>query len=111
MFKKYKFFVIIYVGNKEKYGKNILNKIRNKIKYDLIIIDDEINPYNAVTIMEELNKEENFKTKVIIMIGINKEFIKEHYIKDYKFKDYKFKDYIIKRNYKTEIERIINKYL
>ena len=36
------------------------------------------------------------------MIGINKEFIKEHYIKDYKFKDY-----IIKRNYKTEIERII----
>ena len=40
------------------------------------------------------------------MIGINKEFIKEHYIKDYKFKDY-----IIKRNYKTEIERIINKYL
>ncbi len=92
--------------DKSMYGKDILNKIRNKIKYDLIIIDDEMNPYNAVTIMEELNKEENFKTKVIIMIGINKEFIKEHYIKDYKFKDY-----IIKRNYKTEIERIINKYL
>ena len=92
--------------DKSMYGKDILNKIRNNIKYDLIIIDDEMNPYNAVTIMEELNKEENFKTKVIIMIGINKEFIKEHYIKDYKFKDY-----IIKRNYKTEIERIINKYL
>lgn len=88
------------------YGKDIPNKIRNNIKYDLIIIDDEMTPYNAVTIMEELNKEENFKTKVIIMLGINKEFIKEHYIKDYKFKDY-----IIKRNYKTEIERIINKYL
>ena len=40
------------------------------------------------------------------MIGINKEFIKEQSIKDSKFKDY-----IIKRNYKTEIERIINKYL
>ena len=92
--------------DKSMYGKDILNKIRNNIKYDLIIIDDEMNPYNAVTIMEELNKEENFKTKVVIMIGINKEFIKEHYIKDYKFKDY-----IIKRNYKTEIERIINKYL
>ena len=63
-------------------------------------------PYNAVTIMEELKKDENFKTKVIVMLGINKEFIKEHYIKDYKFKDY-----IIKRNYRTEIERIINKYL
>ena len=92
--------------DKSMYGKDILNKIRNNIKYDLIIIDDEMTPYNAVTIMEELNKEENFKTKVIIMLGINKEFIKEHYIKDYKFKDY-----IIKRNYKTEIERIINKYL
>ena len=92
--------------DKSMYGKDILNKIRNNIKYDLIIIDDEMTPYNAVTIMEELNKEENFKTKVIIMLGINKEFIKEHYIIDYKFKDY-----IIKRNYKTEIERIINKYL
>ena len=92
--------------DKSMYGKDILNKIRNNIKYDLIIIDDEMNPYNAVTIMEELNKEEKFNTKVIIMLGINKEFIKEHYIKDYKFKDY-----IIKRNYKTEIERIINKYL
>ena len=92
--------------DKSMYGKDILNKIRNNIKYDLIIIDDEMTPYNAVTIMEELNKEERFNTKVIIMLGINKEFIKEHYLKDYKFKDY-----IIKRNYKTEIERIINKYL
>ena len=92
--------------DKSMYGKDILNKIRNNIKYDLIIIDDEMTPYNAVTIMEEVNKEENFKTKVIIMLGINKEFIKEHYLKDYKFKDY-----IIKRNYKTQIERIINKYL
>ena len=92
--------------DKSMYGKDILNKIRNNIKYDLIIIDDEMTPYNAVTIMEGINKEENFKTKVIIMLGINKEFIKEHYLKDYKFKDY-----IIKRNYKTEIERIINKYL
>ena len=92
--------------DKSMYGKDILNKIRNNIKYDLIIIDDEMTPYNAVTIMEELNKEENFKTKVIIMLGMNKEFIKEHYLKDYKFKDY-----IIKRNYRTEIKRIINKYL
>ena len=92
--------------DKSMYGKDILNKIRNNIKYDLIIIDDEMTPYNAVTIMEELNKEEKFNTKVIIMLGINKEFIKEHYLKDYKFKDF-----IIKRNYKTEIERIINKYL
>ncbi len=92
--------------DKSMYGKDILNKIRNNIKYDLIIIDDEMNPYNAVTIMEELNKEDGFKTNIVVMLGLNKEFIKEHYIRDYKFKDY-----LLKRNYKTEIKRIIDKYL
>lgn len=92
--------------DKSMYGKDILNKIRNNIKYDLIIIDDEMNPYNAVIIMEELNKEDSFKTNIVVMLGLNKEFIKEHYIRDYKFKDY-----LLKRNYKTEIKRIIDKYL
>lgn len=92
--------------DKSMYGKDILNKIRNNIKYDLIIIDDEMNPYNAVTIMEELNKEDGFKTNIVVMLGLNKEFIKEHYIRDYKFKDY-----LLKRNYKTEIKKIIDKYL
>lgn len=92
--------------DKSMFGKDILNKIRNNIKYDLIIIDDEMNPYNAVTIMEELNKEDGFKTNIVVMLGLNKEFIKEHYIRDYKFKDY-----LLKRNYKTEIKRIIDKYL
>ena len=36
-------------------------------------------------------------------LGLNKEFIKEHYIRDYKFKDY-----LLKRNYKTEIKKIID---
>ena len=45
------------------YGKDIINKIRNNIKYDLIIIDDEMNPYNAVTIMEELIKKRNLIQK------------------------------------------------
>lgn len=40
------------------------------------------------------------------MLGLNKEFIKDHYIKDYKFSDY-----LIKRNYDKEINRIIDKYL
>lgn len=88
------------------YGKDILNKIRNNIKYDLIIIDDEMNLYNAVTIIEELNKEDGFNTNIVVMLGLNKEFIKEHYIRDYKFTDY-----LLKRNYKTEIKRIIDKYL
>ena len=82
---------------------NNKTNFRYNFKMDIKI---EMTPYNAVTIIEELKKDENFKTKIVIMLGMNKECIKEHYIKDYKFKDY-----IIKRNYRTEIERIINKYL
>lgn len=88
------------------YGNDCINRIRNKEKYDLIIIDDEMQPYNAIKTYEELMNIPNFKTKVIIMLGLNKEFIKEHYINDYKFKDY-----ILKRNYKKELKRIIDKYL
>lgn len=40
------------------------------------------------------------------MLGLNKEFISEHYINDYKFKDF-----ILKRKYKDELKRIIDKYL
>ena len=88
------------------YGTDCINRIRNKEKYDLIIIDDEMQPFNAIKTYEELMTIPNFKTKIIIMLGLNKEFIKEHYIKEYKFKDY-----ILKRNYKEELKRIINKYL
>lgn len=88
------------------YGSDSINRIRNNEKYDLIIIDDEMQPYNAVKTLEELRKLPKFKTKVIVLLGLNKEFIKEHYLTDYKFTDY-----LIKRNYKKEIERIIDKYL
>lgn len=88
------------------YGSDSINRIRNNEHFDLIIIDDEMQPYNAIKTLEELNKIPNFKTKVIIMLGLNKEFISEHYINDYKFKDF-----ILKRKYKDELKRIVDKYL
>jgi len=88
------------------YGMDTINRIRNNEQYDLIIIDDELGPYNAIKTYEELKTLPNFKTKVIIMLGLNKEFICDHYIKDYKFKDY-----ILKRNYKEDLKRIVDKYL
>lgn len=88
------------------YGSDSINRIRNNEHFDLIIIDDEMQPYNAIKTFEELNKIPNFKTKVIIMLGLNKEFISEHYINDYKFKDF-----ILKRKYKDELKRIVDKYL
>lgn len=88
------------------YGNDSINRIRNNEKYDLIIIDDEMQPYNAIKTLEELNNLPKFRTKVVVMLGLNKEFVKDHYLKDYKFTDY-----LIKRNYKKELERIIDKYL
>ena len=65
----------------------------------------EMQPYNAVKIMD-YKKKYNINSKIIIMLGINKEFIKDKYIEDYNFDDY-----ILKRNYTKEIKRIVDKYL
>ena len=88
------------------YCNDAINRLRNNEYFDLIILDDELEPYNAIKTLEELKNIPNFKTNIIIMLGLNKEFIKEHYINDYKFKDY-----IIKRNYKNELKKIVDKYL
>lgn len=88
------------------YCNDAINRLRNNEYFDLIILDDELEPYNAIKTLEELKNIRNFKTNIIIMLGLNKEFIKEHYINDYKFKDY-----IIKRNYKNELKKIVDKYL
>lgn len=87
------------------FGSDIINRIDNKEEYALILIDDEMQPYNAVTTLENIN-DKKIKSKIIVMLGINKEFIKSHYLSDYKFDDY-----LLKRDYESELERIINRYL
>ena len=57
------------------FGKDCIDKIKYGEVYDLILIDDEMQPYNAIETYNELKKDINFKTKVIIMLGLNKEFI------------------------------------
>lgn len=79
---------------------DLVKEINNK--YDLIFIDDEMKPHNAVEIMKEIGKT---KEKIIIMLNKDKESIKEHYLNDYPFTDYLLKD-----NYKEEIKRIKDKY-
>ena len=101
-----------YIENKDievvtsMYGNDAIERIENKELYDLIIMDDEMKPLNAIETYRELKKISKFKIKTIIMIDKNKDFIKEHYIKDYKFKDY-----ILKEDLKSEIDRIIDEYL
>ena len=91
--------------NTTMFLNDIENRIDNINDFDLIIIDDEMQPYNAVKI-KEYKEKNNITSNLIIMLGINKEFIKDKYLNDYKFDDY-----ILKRNYINEIKRIVDKYL
>ncbi len=82
------------------YGKDVLVRLENNQEYNLIFIDDEMKPINAVEIIKHIKNNNN----VIIMLDKDKEKIKENYINDYNFTDYLLKD-----NYKEEIKRIKEK--
>lgn len=86
-------------------GKDVADKIKSGDKFNLIIIKDEMKPNSAYSILKKLKEDPKFATPVIIMIGKDKEFIKEHFIND------GFSDCIITDKIDTEIKRICNKYM
>jgi len=86
------------------FGKDIVEKISNKHKYDLIILDDETNTGSALSTLQELKKNEKFNIPVVVMLNDNKEFIKLHYLKD------GFADTISKSKLKDELERILKRF-
>lgn len=84
------------------YGKDCINRIANNEQFDYILLDDEMEKYNAVYIISELSKICDIsKLKVIVLLGKDKESIKKHYLEDYPFVDY-----LLKENYKSELKRI-----
>lgn len=83
------------------YGKDAIEKTKNKEKYDLIIIDDEMNLKSGLDTLQELRKNKKFTTPVVIMIEENKKFIKEKYIEE------GFKDYILKDNLEEELKKVV----
>ena len=88
------------------YGYDCIEKLENKEKFDLIIVDDELDKYNALDILKDIKKLKIKNLKIIIMLEKEKEFMK------YKFlEDYPFTDYLLKDDYKNEIVRIKDKYL
>ena len=86
------------------YGRDAIEKIRSKLKYDLIILDDDLGQSSALSVLQELQKEKNFKTPVVVMINDNKEKIKLHYLQD------GFADTISKSKLETEIDRIMKRF-
>lgn len=86
------------------FGRDCIEKARAKVKYDLIILDDEMPNYSALAILQELQKIKGFKTPVVVMINDNKEGIKLHYLKD------GFADCIMKSKLDSEIKRIMKRF-
>lgn len=85
------------------YGQDCIDKIKDGSHYDLIILDDEMQPKTGINTLQELKQIYKFKIPVVVLLDKNKESIKEHYIKD------GFTDYILVDNLNSEIDRLINK--
>lgn len=86
------------------YGPDVLNMLKEE-HYDLLVIDDDMPYYNAVTLIKKIDELKIKDLNIIVMLNNEKESIKKHYIEDYSFVDYLLKD-----NYKEEIKRIKEKY-
>ncbi len=82
------------------YGKDAVDRIRNKEKYDIILIDDEMPLMNGINVLQEMNKLKD-KSKKIVLLGRDKLFIAKHYIED------GFDDFIDKEKLIKEIEEKI----
>ena len=83
------------------YGLDCIDRIRNKQKYDLILMEDEMTPLTGINTLQKLQQIKHFKTPVVIMLEKNKEAIKHHYIEE------RFRDYLLKENIEIELDRII----
>ena len=88
-----------------KLGKEGLERIRNKEKYDLILLDEDLEPQNGHIIMRKLLEIRNFNIKVILLTKDNKYDYDDSYLQE------GFTDYIIKSSDKEEILNKMNKYL
>lgn len=86
-------------------GSECLAKIRNKEKYDLILLDEDMKPLDGITVMKKLQSIRSFNTKVILLTHNN----------DYEYNDdyqkYGFSDYILKPIAKDKLLEKIDKCL
>lgn len=85
------------------YERECIEKIKSKLKYDLIILDDTLGESSALNILNELKQIKGFKTPVIVMLEDQKTNIRLQYLKD------GFSDYIMKSKLDSELERIIKR--
>ena len=86
-------------------GKECLDKIRNKDKYDLILLDEDMEPLDGIAVMRKLKEIRTFNTKTILLTKNN----------DYEYNDdyleYGFDGYLLKPIDKDKLFELIDKYL
>ena len=82
------------------FGQDAIDRIRNKEKYDVILIDDEMPLMNGINVLDELVKLKN-KSKKIVLLEKDKLFIAHHYVED------GFNNYIDKTNLVKELDEKI----
>ena len=90
--------------SKSLYGKDCIERVNAKHKFDLILLDDETSTDSAYEVLKELQKKKNFHTPVVIMIRDHKESIRLHYLQD------GFSDVIMKSKLKSELDRILKRF-
>ena len=73
-----------------KLGKNCLDKIRDKERYDLILIDENISPISSIELMHKLMEVRNFNIPCILLTR-NYGIEYSCYYVDQGFSDYLFK--------------------
>lgn len=85
-------------------GKECLDKIREKEKYDLILLDEDMKPLDGKAVMKKLQEIRNFNINVILLTKNNDYEYNEEYL------IYGFKDYLIKPVDKDKLLEKISKY-
>ena len=86
-------------------GKECLDKIRNKDKYDLILLDEDIEPLDGITVMRKLKEIRTFNTKTILLTKNNDYEYNDEYL------EYGFDGYLLKPIDKDKLFELIDKYL
>ena len=86
-------------------GRETLNKIKAKNKYDLIILDEELSQITGYELLKELKRLRNFTTKVILLTKDN------NYEYNKKYQEEGFTDVLIKPFKKDILLTKLDKYL
>ena len=86
-------------------GRDAINKIRTKNRYDLILLDEELTSISGSELLSKLKSIRNFNIPVILLSKDNKYEYNEEYLK------VGFTDILIKPLKKDNLLNIIDKYI